>query len=66
MFQLSIYDNGATFGHSLLDLKFSNSSTKRRILFATLVVGGKYALARCRSISRFSSDENTYIVSFKY
>jgi hypothetical protein len=50
--QLSTYDNGATFGQSLLDLKMSKSSTRKRVLLAGILIGGKYAFSRWKHFAR--------------
>jgi hypothetical protein len=54
-FQLSIYDNGATFGQSLLDLKMSKSSTRKRVILAGILIGGKYAFSRWKNVARLIS-----------
>jgi len=57
-FQLSIYDNGATFGQSLLDLKMSKSSTRKRVILAGILIGGKYAFARGKNVARLISNHD--------
>jgi hypothetical protein len=62
-FQLSIYDNGASFGQSLLDLKMSKSTTHKRVALAGILIGGKYAFSRWKNVARLMSyNEDSFLV----
>ncbi|CAB3362294.1 Hypothetical predicted protein [Cloeon dipterum] len=60
VWKLSVYDKGATFGQSLLDLKYYNSSIRKRILLAALVIGVKYVISRTRTVAKVLIDESNF------
>ncbi|XP_059469909.1 peroxisome biogenesis factor 2-like [Neocloeon triangulifer] len=62
VWKLSVYDRGATFGQTLLDLKYYNSSRRKKVLLALTIIGGKYFVSRIRSLSRTLTDERNLLL----